>query len=164
MNESPATKPISELPDVHCHQLINDQLPAKLQELSASASNLNQIAEYCRTMYAVPDLPPHQYEEYFNQAKTYALQGLSAVAFQFDQYAQLFHDAFSMEMTLLEEDGNNSSMISQVSTLLENADTVLAARFCQAGMIMSGKVPLAFLTRPLSTTSMKDRSLLVLKT
>lgn len=96
-------------------ELVNNTLNAKAAELINSGDSLKQIAEYCRTFYSTPDLPHDRFQQLANQSRTYAFQSLAALAYQMDQYAEAFHDSFNQQMTLLEEKGNDLSLVSLVS-------------------------------------------------
>lgn len=58
-----------------------------LEQLQASHENMAQIAAYCRQFYAAPDMPASDYQAAVEQTKTYALQGVSSVAYLIEQVA-----------------------------------------------------------------------------
>lgn len=109
LSQLKTTNPIAEL-----DQFSNDLMPRQIQELRSSAERLEQIAAYCRTLYAQPDMPKEQYRLAMDQTKSYTIQALSTVAYQMGQASTCLQEFMSVQMSIAEEQASELHSISSV--------------------------------------------------
>ena len=94
--------------------LFREAVPAKTNELKASAVNLQQISAYCRSLFTNPNLSRDEFQRAAEQSRSFALQSVSALAYQLNQFAQAFDESLGVQVELLDQQANNLDLLSQV--------------------------------------------------
>jgi len=100
----------------------NVTLPACLAPLLQSHTNLREITLFCEQSYAVEQPPilvdEKTYLQSLDQAQTYAIQGLSSLAYQINEAAKTLKDFLEMQLNEVENEVNNCEAMAQVTLVV----------------------------------------------
>jgi hypothetical protein len=103
------SSPLAEL-----EQFGHEVVPKHIEELKSSAEKLGQLAAYCRSFYAQPELPRAEYKSALEQTKTFAVQSLSTVAYQLGAAAASVSDYMNVQASAAEEQASELQIMAIV--------------------------------------------------
>jgi hypothetical protein len=96
----------------------NELLPQKIKDFEQSSANLDQIATYCRSLYASPNIPRAQYEEMLAETRGYVQQSISSLAYQIASSAETLQQYLNEQLLVLGDQVSEIEMISLVRSRL----------------------------------------------
>ena len=103
--------------EVDLKTLEKQLLPQKLKDFSQASDNLDQIAAYCRSLYASPNMPRAQYEEVLAETRGYAEQSVSSLAYQIASAAETLQQYLNEQLLLIGDQVAEIEMISLVNLI-----------------------------------------------